>query len=132
MSEQGPTAEQTHYNREQVIEMFKKFPERGITDPHALPLNDSEVIEANKVLDAWTAQQETLARQKGTVEADLDFSLNRTTILVDAGFSDPHYLNHVANDWLINDLQRAQDAGLNETSEWIAGRIYEINSKIPD
>jgi len=129
----SPEQPSQHHSREQVVEAFRKFPEQGITNPDDLDLDDPEVIEANRLLDAWDAEQKKIAFEAGTTEADLGYALDRSTILLDAGFSNPDYLDKVANDWLRdNDLQKAQEAGLSEMSAKIQAKIDEINSKLPD
>jgi hypothetical protein len=120
--------EESPVTREQVISAFKPFIERGITNPDDLELDDPEVIEANRLLDVWDAEQRKISDAAGTVEADLEYALNRSIILLDAGFSDPVYLEEVANDWLLeNDLPRAQQAGLTEMAGKIQAKIDEIN-----
>jgi hypothetical protein len=120
-----------HFSRVQAVDNFRKFVERGITNPDDLDLNDPEVIEANRILDIWDAEQRKLADDAGTLAARLEYNLSRSTILVDAGFSDPDYLDEVANDWLGgNDLADAQEAGLTEIAELIQARIDEINNRL--
>jgi hypothetical protein len=120
-----------HFSRVQAVDNFRKFVERGITNPDDLDLNDPEVIEANRILDIWDAEQRKLADDAGTLAARLEYNLSRSTILVDAGFSDPDYLDEVANDWLGgNDLADAQEAGLTEIAEMIQARIDEINNRL--
>jgi hypothetical protein len=123
--------EHEHPSREQVIAAFRKFIERGITNPDELDLNDPEVIEANRILDGWDADIHKEAKEAGTEEADLEYSLNRSTVLTDAGFSDPEYLDEVAKDWLLeNDLARAQGLGLDELAARIQAKIDEINARL--
>ncbi len=130
MSEQAPPSEIPHYTREQVIEAFRKFPKRGLVNPDTLPVSDPEVIEANGILYVWTKQAQNEATRKGTIEANLEFAIDRSTIFVDAGFTDTDYLDEVANDWLAQDLQEAEDAGLTEVVSRIQAKINEIESKL--
>lgn len=130
MSEDILTPEEPRFTREQVIDAFKIFPERGITSPDDLPPNDSDVIAANDLLQVWDNQQKAEVRRLGTLGADLEYTLNRSTIYVDAGFSDQNYLDEVANDWLVQDLQAAEDAGLTGIGERIKAKIDEIESKL--
>lgn len=130
MNEQMPSSEVPQYSREQVVEAFRRFPQRGINNPSDLPETDPEVIEANNILDAWTKQAQDEARRKATPEANLEFTFDRSTIFVDAGFSDPDYLDEVANDWLAQDLQEAEDAGLTEIASKIQAKIDQIESKL--
>lgn len=128
MTEKTSSLETPRYQREEVIKALQKFVERGITHPDDLPPNDPEVLAANILLDAWTEQQEAIAQRKGTPEADLEYSFDRSTIFVDAGFSDPNYLDEVANDWLVQDLQDAEEAGLTEIAKKIQAKIVAADS----
>lgn len=62
---------------------FRKFPEKGITNPDDLPPNDSDVISANALLQVWSNQCQLEVRRMGTPEANLEFTLERSTIYVD-------------------------------------------------
>ena len=118
------------YTREQVVDTFRKFPDRGIASPDDLPLDDSEVISANTLLQVWDNQYKAEVQKLGTPEANLEYTLSRSTIYVDAGFSDPDYLDEVAHDWLAQDLQEAENAGLTETARRIQAKIDEIETKL--
>ncbi|QQG43779.1 MAG: hypothetical protein HYW45_02035 [Candidatus Daviesbacteria bacterium] len=130
MNENIPSSEKPRFTREQVVDAFRKFPPKGIASPDDLPLNDPEVISANAVLQVWDNQQKAEVQRLGTQEANLEYTLSRSTIHVDAGFSDPDYLDEVANDWLAQDLQEAEDAGLTETARKIQAKIDEIETKL--
>lgn len=132
MSETSPFKEVPQVRKEQVTGAFKKFLDRGFTSPDELPLDDPEVMEANDILDVWTKQEQEKAEAKGTIEADLQFNLDRSTIFIDAGFSDPNYLDEVANDWLLQNLQEAEEANLPEMVSKIQAKIDEINKTIPN
>lgn len=99
--------------------------------PDDLSLYDTEVSQAHAILDAWTSQAQIDAARKGTREADLQFSLEHTTIFVDAGFSDPDYLDDIANDLLAQDLQLAEAVGLTAMASLIQAKIDEIETKLP-
>jgi len=129
MSEDITSPEEIRITREQVVEAFRKFPARGIANPDDLPLDDSEVISANALLQVWDNQQKAEVQRLGIPEANLEYTLSRSTIYVDAGFSDPDYLDEVANDWLAQDLQKAKDAGLTEMAQRIRAKIDEIETK---
>jgi hypothetical protein len=124
------SSEQQNSSRDQVIASFRKVVERGIANPDDLDLTDPGVIEANRVLDTWDAEQRRIATEAGTLEADLEYALDRSTILLDAGFSDPDYLYEVANDWLKGDLTRASIGGLPELAAKIQAKIDEINARL--
>lgn len=129
MNEQTPSSEIPQYNREQVIEAFRKFPQRGINHPDDLPESDPEVIEADNILDSWTRQAQDEAQRLATPEANLKFTFDRNTIFVDAGFSDLDYLDEVAHDWLAQGLQEAEDEGLTEIASQIQAKIDEIEKQ---
>jgi len=129
MNEIEPTAEKPAPTRQQVVDGFKKFVDRGIANPDDLPLDDPQVATANAILDAWCQQAEARVKQNRSPEANLEFSLSRSTVLTDAGFSDPDYLDEVANDWLVQDLQRAEDAGLTEVAHKIQAKMDELDVK---
>ncbi len=126
MNENLPPSEIPNTPREQIVQTFQKFVAKGFTCPDDLPLNDPEVITANNLLDKWTSEQQVLTQQKGTPEAELEFGLDRTTIYVDAGFKDPDYLDEVVNDWLAQDLESAEEAGLTEVAGKIQAKIDDI------
>ena len=128
MTEQTSSSEIPQYNREQVIEVFRRFVDKGIPSPDDLDLSNPEVIAANQILDSWSAQEEAEAKKSGTRDAKLQYELDRSTILVDAGFLDPDYLDEVANDWLAQDLQVAEDEGLTDMATKIQTKIDEINA----
>ncbi len=130
MSENIPSPEEPRFTRGRVVDAFRKFPAKGITNPDDLPPDDSEVISANGLLQVWDNQQKDEVKRLGTQEANLEYTLSRSTIYVDAGFSDPDYLDEVANDWLAQDLQEAEDAGLTETTRKIQAKIDEIETKL--
>lgn len=120
-----------HSQRDQVISAFRKFVDQGIKSPDDLDLDNPEVIEANRILDNWNANRVEEAESSGTQEARLEYSLDRSTVLIDAGFSDEDYLDEVANDWLLqNDLPEAEAAGLSEIAAKIRARADEINKQI--
>ena len=130
MTETEISPESPHFNRDQVLAVFKRLADCGFASPDDLPLDDPEVIKANEVLDAWSKEAEQRAEQNPAPDADLVFSLSRSTIHVDAGFKDSAYLDEVANDWLAGDCQRAEDAGLVVVATRIQAKIDEINAQL--
>ena len=130
MVEEEPSRESSQYKHDQVLEVLKKFVEKGYTSPDDLPLSDSEVINANRILDLWSKQAERLAQEDTKPGAMLEFQLTRSTIYVDTGFLDRDYLDEVANDWLVQDLQIAEDQGQKEIAAKIRAKIDQINSKL--
>ena len=130
MTETESSPEKPHFSRDQVVETFRKFVKRGISNPDDLPLDDPEVEAANAALYAWSADAQKRASQNPAPDAALDYSLSMSTIYVDAGFDDPDYLEEVAGDMLDQDLQSAQDEGLTAITERIQSKINEINARL--
>lgn len=130
MTEDLKTPEVPQITREEVVEAFKPFLQRGISNPDDLPRNDPEFTTAHDLHETWILQQKEKARKSGTLAAQLEYALSSSTVFIDAGFSDPDYLDEVANDWLAQDLQSAEDAGLIDISSRIKAKIEEIEAKI--
>jgi hypothetical protein len=130
MTESQPSSETPHFNREQVVATFRKFIDSGVASPDDLSLDDPEVVAANAIMDSWSDEAERSIRQGSTFEAALEYTLSRSTVYVDAGFADPDYLDEVANDWLAQDLEAAEKAGLTEVAAHIQAKIDEINTKL--
>lgn len=128
MTESEENPEKPSPTRQQAVDAFKKFVERGVASPDDLDVNDPEVIEANKVLDAWSVVAEQRAKQSPSPSAMQEFNLSRSTVHTDAGFKDPDYLDEVANDWLVQDLQAAQDAGFSELAQKIQSKRDELDT----
>lgn len=114
--------------REQVVDAYKKFIERGITSPDSLDLDDPEVKEANDLFYKWQAQEDRKA--EGNEELEHRANLSKTMLYVDAGFTDPAYLDEVLHDWLIQDAQYAEKQSDNpertETRQQIAAAMKKI------
>lgn len=128
MSENISVPEEPRFTKEQVITAFQKFIDKGVTHPDDLPLDDPEVIVAEWILDSWAQQEQKTALEEGTIEAKLQYELDRTTIMVDAGFSDPDYLDEVANDWLQQIATDAEREGSPEMVAKIDAKVTEIEA----
>jgi len=87
-------------SREQTLLAYKKFVDRGIKNPDALDLNDSEVIEANDLFNKWQSQEDVKAQ--GDADAEQRVNFEKTMFYVDAGFIDTVYLEEVLG-WLAED-----------------------------
>lgn len=123
-------ASEPQITRDRVIEAFREFVDQGFVNPDDLPSDDQEVINANELLQVWANQRKAEAERAGTLEAYFEFNLERSTLFVEAGFHDPYYLDEVANDWLVQDLEEARNKGLTEIAAKIQEKIAEINVKI--
>lgn len=86
-------------SKEQVIDAYRKFVERGITSPDTLDLDDMEVVEASGLFDKWQAQQEDANDERVNFE--------KTKLYVDAGFTNPNYLEDVLG-WLLQDVDNVE------------------------
>jgi hypothetical protein len=116
--------------REQVIEALLALKERGFNNPDDLPRDDPEVIAAEALLNQWDANETERARQSSDPSVAAAHGLSRTIIYVDAGYTDPIYLDAVANDWLVNSLSDAEIAGLDDIADRIKDKILEIQALI--
>lgn len=129
--EQSPTLESENKPiRERAVETFQKFIDKGITNPDDLDLDDPEVKEANKLHDEW--QKEIDLQAGEDEEKKLRANLEKTMFYVEAGFTDPQYLDEVLNDWLAQDVQWAEkdsdNLERNITRNKIAGAMKKIRS----
>jgi hypothetical protein len=119
------------YTREELVEAYKGLREKfSVESPDDLDLSDPEVAQVSNMMDEWAAQVMKEAAGSGVIEDDIKASLNITTLMIDAGFSDPDYLEEVTDDFLAQDLQRAQDAGLTDLAGEIQRKIDEIKAKL--
>ena len=112
-------------SRADIIALFTRFSERGVTSPDDLDLEDPDVQAADTALEAWYASlpQETAAERANA-------SFTRSTIYYDAGFRNPAYGDEVANDWLAQDEEDAEDAGFDGLADLIRAKREEINSTL--
>ena len=119
--------------KEEVIAAYRKFVERGITNPDDLDLEDAEVKEAHGLYYKWREQEE--ARAQGDEELKQRVNLVETMFYVDAGFTDPDYLDEVLSDWLVQDAGNAEKQGDNpertETRRQIAAAMKKIKALLP-
>jgi hypothetical protein len=123
-------AETTHISRNEVIEGLRKVAERGIVHPDDLDRTDQEVKQAQERMFAYVNQEDEKAKQAKTPEAIYENRFDQATLEVDAGFTDPEYLDEVANDWLVQDEQDARDIGLIDLGDKIQLKIDEINAQL--
>ncbi|MDI6734535.1 MAG: hypothetical protein QMD50_03570 [Patescibacteria group bacterium] len=135
MKESFPSPEsENKITREKVIDAYKKFVERGIKNPDDLDLEDSEVKEANELFDKWREQEDKSA--EGNEESEHRINLSKTMLYVDAGFTDPAYLDEILKDWLAQDAQNAEKQIDNpervETRRQIAEAIKKIRNLLAE
>ncbi|MEK7568422.1 MAG: hypothetical protein AAB498_02245 [Patescibacteria group bacterium] len=135
MKESFPSPESDNkITREKVIDAYKKFVERGIKNPDDLDLEDSEVKEANELFYKWQEQEDKSA--EGNEELEHRINLSKTMLYVDAGFTDPAYLDEVLKDWLVQDTQNAEKQNDNperiETRRQIAEAMKKIRNLLAE
>ncbi len=107
MTEQfTPPEAKNQVTKNKVIAAYRPFIEAGTTNPDDLDLDDPEVQKANQLYDQWQDQVKNSANgPEAKIRADLEI----TMFYVDAGFTDPDYLEEVANDFLDQDLENASE-----------------------
>jgi hypothetical protein len=133
MSEESVhSPEAPQYNREKIIELFRKIPKEGVVDPAELSMDDPDVKAAYDAYFDWNKRELERAKQDADPKAMLEYSLSRSTLHYDSGFEHPDYLDEVANDWLNQDLVEAEQQGFVELAARIKTKIDEINQKIEE
>jgi hypothetical protein len=83
-----------------------------------------EILKAEQLFDDWYHKEKDKPR---TPEDQLRFYFDATILFVEAGFVGPDYLDKVANDWLAQDAQAAEDKGYTDLTAQINNKIDEIN-----
>jgi hypothetical protein len=127
MKESFPTPESAPVSRQDVIDAYKKFSEKGIGDPAGLDMTDPEVRKAHKLYDAWRI----LGDKKAENDEELwhRHNFDKTMIYIDAGFTGENYLMD-ALDWLMQDAQNIEKIPNNierqKTIDLIAKAIKKI------
>ena len=129
MKESFPSPEsKKEITREEVINTYKKFVEQGIKSPDDLDLENPEVKEANELFDKWRTQEDT--RAEGNEELSHRINLSKTMLYVDAGFTDPGYLDEVLKDWLVQDAQNSEKQNDNPERVETRRQLVEATKKI--
>lgn len=120
--------------KEEVINAYKKFIEQGVKNPDDLDLENPEVKQANELFDKWQAQEDK--RSEGNEELEQQTNLAKTMFYVDAGFTDPDYLDEVLNDWLIQDAENIEKQNDSpervETRRQLAEAIKKIKNLLAE
>ncbi|HUD10796.1 MAG TPA: hypothetical protein VMS08_00175 [Candidatus Saccharimonadia bacterium] len=98
MDEREPSPETQVPSREQVIEALRVIASHGYTNPDDLTADDPNVTAANNMFYAWQENAARRASQSPDPAAILEHQRSASMVYVDAGFSDPDYLDEVAND----------------------------------
>jgi hypothetical protein len=87
-------------SREWALAAYKDFVDRGVTSPDSLDLTDPVVVEANRLFEEWVEQVD--GKAEGNEDAEQRVNLEKTMFYIDAGFTDPVYLQEVLG-WLAED-----------------------------
>lgn len=118
--------------RQQVIDAYKKFVERGVTSPDILDENEPEVKVANDLFLQWVYQEDKQAAEAPTKddrEAHYRNNFSKTMLYIDAGFTDQNYLEEVLG-WLMQDAQniekQPEDQERIKTRQQIANAIKKV------
>jgi hypothetical protein len=135
MNESLPPAEQPGViTREEAMAAYRKFIERGVTNPDDLDREDPEVKQADELFYAWVSQED--ARSQGDEELQHRANLTKSMFYVDVGFNDPEYLDEVLRDWLLQDAQDAEKNTDNperaETRRQIAAAMKKIKGLLQE
>lgn len=115
--------------REEVVSAYQRLVAKGVTNPDDLnPEKDPDVKEANELSDLW--QQQQMARAGDDPELKRQANLSADMVAVDAGFTDPGYLEEVISEWLGHDAESAEkqegNEGRIETRKQIAAAIKKV------
>ena len=79
-------------SKDTVIAAYRKLVERGFKTPHGLDPEDPDVIEAERLFDAWDEQESQDPNKYHR------HNFEKTKLFVDAGFDDPEYLDEILNN----------------------------------
>lgn len=103
---------QPKVDKEQLMGLYKKLIDKGITDPFGMDQGDADVVEANNLHLKWEKEGDEAAGDDPVAKARFDFQ--KTFFYLDAGFTDKEYAEEVLNEIVPDDLNDAQaiDAGL--------------------
>ena len=114
-------------SRNEALVAYKKFVDRGITNPDMLDLANPEVIEANNLFNKWCEQEEKKAG--GNIDAGQRINFEMTMFYVDAGFMDPAYLSEILG-WLAEDGMSVERSLDNENKKGLREDIANAIKKI--
>lgn len=120
--------ESPEISRDEAIAAYKKFVEKGVANPDDLDLRDPDVIEANNLFDKWREQEG--GKAAGNKEAERRLNLAKTMFYIDAGFTDPAYLEEVLG-WLDQDLENVEgDESLGDIADDIKKTTTKIKQRL--
>ncbi len=92
--------------KEQLVALYQKFITQGITNPDSLDLDDPEVKEANDLYFKWINQLDEEAK---TDELKQRINFEKTMFYIDAGFTDPSYVEEILDDFAEQDIDNVEE-----------------------
>ncbi len=92
----------------QVIEAYKKLIEKGITNPYDYKETDTDAKIANDLCTKYFEQLDQSAEVDPTLKHRVNFE--KTFFYLDAGFTDPDYVEEVLVEWVPEDLAEAEES----------------------
>jgi hypothetical protein len=123
------------HSRDDVVNAWRHISAQGFGDPAEISETltgkpqTEEMLAAERLYNAWYEEEKAKPR---TPEEALRFSFDTSLLYVDAGFIGRDYLDEVANDWLTQDAQAAEDQGFTELANQINAKINEINKQLDE
>ena len=120
-------------SREEVVNAWRAISNQGYGDPADIgelitgKPKTEEMLRAEYMFDAWYKSEEA---KQTTPEEKLRFQFAATTVYLDAGFQGSQYLDEVANDWLAQDADDAEEQGFTELASQINAKIDDINNQL--
>ena len=91
-------------------------------------------LRCNELFDKWREQEDESV--EGNEESEHRINLSKTMLYVDAGFTDPVYLDEVLKDWLAQDAQNAEKQSDNpervETRRQITEAVKRIRNLLAE
>ena len=95
--------ESTHQiQRDEVVAAYQEIiEETGIKHPANLDLNNLDVKKVHQLAENWFTQEQK--RFEGNSEKLTQLNISNMMLHVEAGFTDPDYLDEMLNDWLAQD-----------------------------
>lgn len=116
--------------REQVMAAYRPFVLAGYTSPDDLPAAGREIERANALFGEWQMAAMEAAEVSEAADARLQYELELSLLYVDAGFTDPEYLDEVANDWLLQSLEEAEEKNWTQIAEHIRALRAKILAEL--
>ncbi len=119
-----------NYSQAEIVEILRRARERtGTKHPDDLDLDDP----AGNAFVVWCAQENPYESLLPPKAAEYKWDLDKTMAYFDAGFDDPDYLDELASDFLIQDLDNAEaeknEDGMEDVIEQINDAIKRVDNR---